>query len=32
LVPIWKGITTPVTTPMPKAIEKILIQNVEMRT
>ena len=24
--------TTPVTTPMPKAIEKILIQNVETRT
>src|ERR1700687_1993303 len=30
-VPNWNGITMPDTTPMPKATEKILIQNAEIR-
>ena len=30
-VPNWNGMTTPETTPMPNEIEKILIQNIEMR-
>ena len=31
LVPNWKGITTPDTTPMPKATAKIFVQKAEMR-
>src|SRR4029079_4609481 len=31
LVPNWNGMTMPVTTPIPKEIEKILIQNIDTR-
>jgi len=31
LVPNWNGITIPDTTPRPKEIAKILVQNTEMR-
>ena len=31
LVPNWKGMVTPETTPMPNDTAKILIQKVEMR-
>jgi|GEM_PF-2836773 len=31
LVPNWKGMMIPETTPMPKETEKILVQKLEMR-
>ena len=31
LVPNWNGITTPDTTPMPKATAKMRVQKPEMR-
>ena len=31
LVPNWKGMTMPETTPMPNATAKILIQKLAMR-
>ena len=31
LVPNWNGITTPDTTPMPKAMAKMRVQKPEMR-
>src|SRR5262245_19470509 len=31
LVPNWNGMMRPVTTPMPNAMAKILVQNTELR-